>query len=390
MLRHRIVRAALLSAAGLAPSMALALALTHASAIPIQARILASVTTTRRVVALTFDDGPSLYTPAVLATLAHYRARATFFVVGTQVVRYQSLVRAERRADDEIGNHTFTHADLQYLSDDGIAGQIEATQNAVHAAAGVSPVWLRPPYGAVDIRVATEVAALGLHTILWSVDPRDWTLPGSGTIAARVLSTIQPGSVVILHDGGGDRSDTVAALGSILSALSASGYRFLTLSQLFAAGGPCDVGRSLQRFSARGIPAHATHAIFQQWENLFCSGTDLGPATSRERHRHGGQIRQDFATTGHRLVWDARTSVVRMTVVWPWAIEAFSAAGLYPSWHSAITTAWFTEFFGGHDWGPATSPQYVADWGRWERFRFGAAVDRKGQVTWTTYRGNRR
>src|SRR5690242_5766871 len=118
MLRHRIARVALLLAVAVPLSGLLVPASSRAAAIPVHARILASVTTSKRVVALSFDDGPSPFTPGILAALARYRAHATFFVVGTQVERYPSLVRAERRAGDEIGNHTFTHADLQYLNDD--------------------------------------------------------------------------------------------------------------------------------------------------------------------------------------------------------------------------------------------------------------------------------
>jgi peptidoglycan/xylan/chitin deacetylase (PgdA/CDA1 family) len=349
-------------------------------------RILSSVSTTRPDVALTFDDGPSPYTPTILSILRRYRAHATFFVVGREVQRYPELVRAEHLAGDEIGNHTYTHADLQYLTDSGIASQIESTQAAVHSAAGVEPAWMRPPYGAVDLRVAGVAASLGLQTILWSVDPRDWSLPGPEAIVTRVLAAVQPGSVVIMHDGGGDRSQTAEALLSILDSLRARGYRFLTLSELFAAGGPCDLQHSLRRFAARGIRPHADHAIFQQWENLYCSGADLGPATSAEYRSHHGLVRQDFAATGHRLVWNPRTDAVRTTRVWPWAIQVYDAAHVYPAWHTAITAAWFREFFGGDDWGPAESTAYTASWGHWQRFRNGTAIDRGHSVTWQTRR----
>jgi peptidoglycan/xylan/chitin deacetylase (PgdA/CDA1 family) len=114
--------------------------------------------------------------------------------------------------------------------------QLSATQSAVYAAAHVTPMWFRPPFGDVDGRVASLAARLGLQTVLWSVDPRDWTRPGTAVIVERVLAAVRPGSVVIMHDGGGDRSETVAALPSILRALRDRGYQCVTLSDLFFPG----------------------------------------------------------------------------------------------------------------------------------------------------------
>jgi hypothetical protein len=185
-----------------------------------------------------------------------------------------------------------------------------------------------------------------------------------------------------MHDGGGDRSETVAALPAILAALTSRGYRFLTLSELFAAGGPCDLGSALRRFREAGIRPKATHPIFQQWENLYCAGTDLGPATGFEHPGRHGRIVQDFATTGHKLAWSPNAQRVRIVYVWPWAATAFSAGGFAPTWHTPITTAWFREYFSGHDWGPAESRPYLAVWGRWQRFRYGTAIQRGHMVTW--------
>jgi peptidoglycan/xylan/chitin deacetylase (PgdA/CDA1 family) len=348
----------------------------------VPAGILSSASTRQQVVALSFDDGPSPYTPQILDLLRRFRAHATFFVVGSQVVKYPSFVRDERQAGDEIGNHTYTHADLQFLTDGQIIQQIASTQTAVDGAAGVSPNWLRPPYGAVDSRVASVAASLGLKTILWSVDPRDWTRPGSGFIADRVLGAVQPGSVVIMHDGGGDRSETVEALASILAGLTARHYRFLTLSQLFSAAPNCDLNRALGHFSTRGFHAYPTHAIFQQWENLYCSGQDLGPATGPETRLGTTVVRQNFATTAHRLIWNRRTGDVRTAVVWSWAARAFAGRGVYPAWHTPITSSWFEEYLQGHDWGPAQEPPRKAHWGAFQRFLYGWAILRGTTVTW--------
>jgi peptidoglycan/xylan/chitin deacetylase (PgdA/CDA1 family) len=198
--------------------------------------ILRSAQTVHRLVALTFDDGPSPYTPAVLAILQRYHVPATFFVVGEHAAQYPQFVRAEAAAGEDIGNHTYNHVDLEWLANLGVTGQIEATQHAVWEAAHVRPIWLRPPYGAVDPRITADAARLGLHTVLWSVDPRDWSEPGVPAITARVLSGVRPGSIVILHDGGGNREETVQALPGIIRSLLRRGYRFISLDEMFYPG----------------------------------------------------------------------------------------------------------------------------------------------------------
>lgn len=184
-------------------------------------------------VALTFDDGPSPYTPALLVELKRYRVRATFFVVGQNVPLYRGVVRAEALAGNQIGNHTDSHANLQWLDGDSAARQLDLTQRAVMDTTGHAPRWFRPPYGAVDTRVAAVAAANGLRTVTWSVDPRDWTMPGVDAIVARVLDAVRSGSVILLHDGGGDRSETVAAVAQLVPLLRARGYRFVTVDRLF-------------------------------------------------------------------------------------------------------------------------------------------------------------
>ncbi len=194
--------------------------------------ILSSSRTVHRLVALSFDDGPSPYTPAILQILHRYRVPATFFVVGEHVLQYPSFVKAEAEAGD-VGNHTYTHMDLEWLANIGVSQQLQATQRVIWNAARVRPVWFRPPYGAVDGRVAVDAQKLGLHTVLWSVDPRDWSEPGASVIVARVLASVRPGSVVILHDGGGYRGETVQALPTIISTLLRRGYRFISLDTMF-------------------------------------------------------------------------------------------------------------------------------------------------------------
>lgn len=182
-----------------------------------------------KVVYITFDDGPSpLYTPQVLKVLSQYGARATFFEVGQNVAAHPSVTTRVYRAGNSVQNHTWSHPDLRKLSGSQFTFQVTATDRQISAHTGYRPCCLRPPYGAVNATVRARAAALGKKLALWTVDPRDWSRPGASVIRSRVLSHVRPGSVVLLHDGGGDRGQTVAALSGILQTLKSWGYTFVT------------------------------------------------------------------------------------------------------------------------------------------------------------------
>lgn len=179
------------------------------------------------VVYLSFDDGPDpTWTPKILAMLARYRARATFFVLGRSVATWPWLVRREVAAGHRVGNHTWNHRRLPGLGGGGLAAEVGATSRVIGRASGARVRCLRPPYGVVDAASAARVRGLGLRLVLWDVDSNDYLRPGAGVIAARVLGRVRSGDVVLFHDGGGDRSQTVAALDQVLAALSARGFRF--------------------------------------------------------------------------------------------------------------------------------------------------------------------
>ncbi len=179
-------------------------------------------------VALTFDDGPGAYTSQVLAVLTRYGVGATFFDVGYQVAARPDLVRAEVAAGESAEVHTWDHADLTRLDPAGIAAELASTANAIRAASGEQPTCFRPPYGNTNATVVATAAGLGLAQVLWNVDPSDYRRPGASVIASRVLAAADGrGLVVGIHDGGGDRSQTVAALPSIIDGLRARGYRFV-------------------------------------------------------------------------------------------------------------------------------------------------------------------
>jgi len=183
-----------------------------------------------RAVALTFDDGPwDPYTGQLLDILARYRAVATFFVVGEQAARFPDLVRRERAQGNAVANHSWDHPFLTALSADRAADEVDRTSALLTSLTGSAPLCLRPPYGALNGATVALVSSRGLATVLWSTDTSDYRRPGADTIVARVLAGVRPGAIVLMHDGGGDRSQDVAALPAIVEGIRARGYRLVTL-----------------------------------------------------------------------------------------------------------------------------------------------------------------
>lgn len=184
-----------------------------------------------RVVALSFDDGPWPDTPAFVRLLEREHVPATFFLIGGQVTdRYRPLLRRELRDGDALGDHTFTHPFLTRTGD--VRGQLQRTISAIRAQTDFTPCVFRPPYGAYSGSVVATARDLHMATVLWNADPRDYTRPGAGAIASRVLAQVHPGSIVLSHDGGGPREQTLAAYGHIIRVLRARGYRFVTVPRL--------------------------------------------------------------------------------------------------------------------------------------------------------------
>ncbi len=180
----------------------------------------------RRVVALTFDDGPSAYTEGFLAVLRDKHVPGTFFEVGQEMAGRTETMRRILREGGEIGNHTMHHGLYPGYPD------LAATDALIRAATNFEPCLFRPPGGAVDSSVVAAAGEAGLKTILWDVDPADWSTPGTSAIYSRIVGAAQPGSIILMHDGGGNRSETLAALPSIIDTLRARGYGFDTVSKL--------------------------------------------------------------------------------------------------------------------------------------------------------------
>lgn len=184
-------------------------------------------------VALTFDDGPNpYYTPRVLAVLQRYHVPATFFCVGYLVARYPQLVRQEQIAGHVIGDHSWSHPALPLLTPSRIRWQLSHTADMLQYVLGVRPTFFRPPYGIYDAQVLAQANHLGFTIVMWNDDPRDWSQPGTESIIAQVLYQAGNGSIILMHDGGGNRSQTVAALPTIIASLRQRGFTFVTLEQL--------------------------------------------------------------------------------------------------------------------------------------------------------------
>jgi peptidoglycan/xylan/chitin deacetylase (PgdA/CDA1 family) len=188
-------------------------------------------------IAMTFDDGPSAEnTPRLLEMLKQRNIKATFFLIGQNVVSNPDLVRRILAEGHEIGNHSWTHPQLSKLSDDRVTAEITQTQDAIKDASGFTPTLLRPPYGAITPRQREWIEnRFGLNIILWSVDPFDWKRPGASVITQRIVSQTRPGAIILSHD---IHKQTVDAMPATLDALIAKGYKFATVSQLIAMNKP--------------------------------------------------------------------------------------------------------------------------------------------------------
>jgi peptidoglycan/xylan/chitin deacetylase (PgdA/CDA1 family)/sulfur carrier protein ThiS len=189
-----------------------------------------------RSVALTFDDGPwPGDTQRIMAVLHHYRVPATFFMVGNLVERYPGLARKVADAGYPIGNHSFDHPVAPALADldtDRIIAEMADTTNALEAA-GIVPTLFRPPGGSYDDFVVQEARRQDMRVVLWNIDPNDWRAGlKAKQVAKRVLRQVRAGSIILLHDGGGDAAHTIKALPAIIRGIRAMGLSFTTVPAL--------------------------------------------------------------------------------------------------------------------------------------------------------------
>ena len=182
-----------------------------------------------KAIALTIDDGPDpVYTPQVLRVLNQYRVTASFSMIGLNVARYPHLARAVVEEGHHIANHTWTHSDLARMPVHRVHTELTRASQAIHSATGVHPQLFRAPYGAWSATVIRQCERMRMVPLDWSVDPHDWARPGVRSIVRNIMHNTQPGSIILEHDGGGNRSETVEALRIVLPRLLRQGYHFQT------------------------------------------------------------------------------------------------------------------------------------------------------------------
>lgn len=186
------------------------------------------------MVALTFDDGPHDTSPELLDILKQYNVKATFFLVGSNVVKRPELAKRMAAEGHDLANHTRTHINLTRLRPDQIRNEINNDNIVIARATGVRARLFRPPGGQYDNRVTAEAAREGLMTILWSNNTGDWQAKDPRWIANRVLSDVQPGDIILLHE---DQRQTLGAMPDILRGLARHGLKAVTVTELLNASG---------------------------------------------------------------------------------------------------------------------------------------------------------
>jgi peptidoglycan/xylan/chitin deacetylase (PgdA/CDA1 family) len=188
----------------------------------------------RREVALTFDDGPSPWTPKLVKALLRRRATATFFPVGYAIQRYGGYLKLLQRRGFPVGDHTMNHPLLARFPLASQAAEIDGQAGLMRGAGLPYPRLFRPPYGSFNADTRLLIHERRMLMVLWSVNPEDYYRPGVQAIVSRVMAGVRPGAIVLMHDGGGDRSQTVAAVPIIVRKLRARGYRIVTIPRLLA------------------------------------------------------------------------------------------------------------------------------------------------------------
>jgi peptidoglycan/xylan/chitin deacetylase (PgdA/CDA1 family) len=197
----------------------------------------------RKLVALTFDDGPSDYTQTYLDILAQYGAKATFFCLGSNITNYPNEAKAIVDAGCQIASHTESHSELTALDASDLQAELTSTFTKIKDATGVSTTVIRPPYGEFTQRTWLNSGGKLSVSVLWTQDSEDWKLPGADTIVSNSLINITSGSIILMHDGGGNRDQDVEALPTLIETLQSEGYTFVTIDELLASDSsiPADI-----------------------------------------------------------------------------------------------------------------------------------------------------
>ncbi len=185
-----------------------------------------------KLVAITFDDGPSKYTETFLEILKKYDVKATFFMVGRGVKQFPELAKKVAEAGHQVAGHTMNHPNLTKVSVETLHSELDDSFGLIEQASGVKSKVLRPPYGAFNYEVFKAADSRLTAVVNWNVDSVDWKRPGADAIMANATGHMKPGYIILMHDGGGPREQGIEALPKIIEAWKAAGYRFVTISEL--------------------------------------------------------------------------------------------------------------------------------------------------------------
>ena len=190
--------------------------------------------TQEKVIALSYDDGPKPpYTNQLIALLDRYQIQATFFTIGKNIEQYPELVRLAIAKGEELGNHSYSHKDMLFKSPDFLLSELEKTDALLRQLGVTENINFRPPWGRRLLMLPYLVSKLHKNLIMWDIDSEDYRQDLTPeAIANRVIEQVRPGSIIVMHDGGGDRSRTVAATEIIIKTLTSKGYQFKTVSEL--------------------------------------------------------------------------------------------------------------------------------------------------------------
>ncbi|MBM7604372.1 peptidoglycan/xylan/chitin deacetylase (PgdA/CDA1 family) [Metabacillus crassostreae] len=197
--------------------------------------IINEIPTVEKVIAFTFDDGPDpIYTTQLLEIFHSVRGKATFFMIGEEVVKYPEIVRKVAEQGHDIGNHTFSHPNLSMLSTAKCLEEIELNEKSIEKVIRQKPVVFRPPYLDYNEDTISSISNKGYPPMIGALnlEARDWEQPGIDHILAKSRECVKNGSILIFHDGYGDRSQTIEAVSKLVSELTLQGYQFVTVSEL--------------------------------------------------------------------------------------------------------------------------------------------------------------
>ncbi|NIK70698.1 MULTISPECIES: polysaccharide deacetylase family protein [unclassified Paenibacillus] len=196
--------------------------------------VIQSVNTSSKAVAFTFDDGPHpVYTPELLKIFAEAGGKATFYMIGEQIAAHPEVARLVHEQGHEIGNHSYTHPNMTELSDEEFESELSRTEELIKQVTGTRAATMRLPYLARDERVDAMLERDGYPSIgAVNMEAKDWDMPGVDHILETTRKEVRNGSILIFHDGFGDRSQSVEAVRVLTKELTASGYRLVTVSEL--------------------------------------------------------------------------------------------------------------------------------------------------------------